>query len=160
PDGVPVTEVQGDERAAILATLSEWQRQPLVVLAARRRFPNDAAVTLTWGAGIRSASGVATAAPQTIAWTTRPRFTADFSCERESAARGCIPLAPMRLRFSSPVTSSDAAQAVLVGPDGRRWAPDLPQGESWVEELSFLPPFPPEASFHLELPANLPDDTR
>src|SRR5262249_2720008 len=81
PGRGPLTLVQGDERAAILATLSEWQRQePLVVLAARRRFPNDAAVTLTWGAGIRSASGVATAAPQTIAWTTRPRFTADFSC--------------------------------------------------------------------------------
>jgi hypothetical protein len=160
PERIPVTIVGGDERAAILATLSEWQRQqPLVVLAARRRFPNDAAVSLTWGAGIQSASGVATTAPQTIAWTTRPRFTADFACERESATRGCIPLPAMRLRFSSPVTSSDAARAVLVGPDGHRWSADLPRGEGWVEELTFLPPFPPEASFRLELPPNLADDT-
>jgi alpha-2-macroglobulin len=159
PERIPATVVQGEQRAAIVAALPEWQRQePLVVLATPRRFPNDADVTFTWDAGIRAASGVETTVPQTVTWKTRPRFTADFGCERESATRGCIPLTPMRLTLSSPVTAADAARAVLVGPDDHRWTPTLSDGEGWVEEIVFRPPFPPDTTFHLELPPGLTDD--
>src|SRR5262249_60556055 len=46
PERIPATVVQGEQRATIVAALPEWQRQePLVVLAAPRRFPNHAGGT-------------------------------------------------------------------------------------------------------------------
>jgi uncharacterized protein YfaS (alpha-2-macroglobulin family) len=159
PEQVPLTVVAGAERDAILRTLDDWQREkPLVVVAAPRRFPNGAAVVLTWGPGIRSPGGIASDHPQTLRWTVRPAFTAEFSCERENATRGCIPLLPMRLRFSAPVAWSVAGGAVLVGPDDRRWTPTPPDADDWTSELVFAPPFPPESAFRLELPAGVADD--
>jgi alpha-2-macroglobulin len=159
PERVPVRLVEGAERDAILGTLDDWQREePLVVVAARRPFPNAAGVGLVWGPGIRSPGGVAGDQPQTLRWTVRPAFTAELSCERENAARGCTPLLPMRLRFSAPVKWSVAGQAILIGPDDRRWSPKAPDGPDWIDELTFAPPFPPESAFRLELPAGLTDD--
>ncbi len=160
PERVPVKLLDGEDRDAILKTFdADWQREePLAVVAAGRRFPNGAAVTLTWGPGIRSPGGVTGDQPQTLRWTVRPAFTAELTCERENAARGCTPLLPVRIRFSAPVAWSVASRAMLVGPDDRRWSPTPPDGEDWLEELSFAPPFPPEAALRLELPAGLTDD--
>jgi uncharacterized protein YfaS (alpha-2-macroglobulin family) len=159
PERVPLTVVTGAARDAVVATLDRWQlERPLVVVAAPRRFPNGAAVTLVWGPGIRSPGGVASDQAQTLRWTVRPAFTAEFSCERENATRGCTPLLPMRVRFSAPVAWASVRDAVLVGPDGHRWAPEPPEAEDWTGELVFAPPFPPEAAFRLELPAGVTDD--
>ncbi len=159
PERVPVVLVEGAERDAIVRTLDDWQREePLVVVAARRRFPNGAPVELVWGPGVRSPSGVTGDQPQTLRWTTRPAFTAEFSCERETPTRGCSPLTPMRLRLAAGVPWTVASQAVLIGPDERRWTPTPPDGDDWTTALTFAPPFPPEAAFRLELPAGLADD--
>src|SRR5262249_52381786 len=139
--------------------LDDWQREePFVVVAARRRFPNGAAVELVWGPGVRSPGGVAGEQPQSFRWTVRPVFTAELSCERETAARGCIPLTPLLLRFSAPVPWSLAGHSVLVGADGQRWTPEPPEGEDWTTELRFAPPFPPDAALRIELPSDLVDD--
>jgi alpha-2-macroglobulin len=159
PERVPLSVLEGAEREAVVRTLDEWQREePFVVVSARRRFPNGAAVELVWGPGIRSPGGVVGETPQTFRWTVRPLFTAELSCERESANRGCIPLTPLALRFSAPVAWSVASHATLVASDGGRWAPKAPEGDDWTTELTFPPPFPPDADFRLELPPDLVDD--
>ncbi len=159
PERVPVTVLEGAERDAVLGALEDWQREgQVIVLAARQRFPNGVPIELTWGPGIRSPSGVAGEQAQTLRWTVRPAFTAEFTCERENADRGCIPLRPMRLRFSAGVPWAVAGQAVLLGPDGARRTPTPPDGEGWTSELVFPPPFPPGAAFQLELPPGLTDD--
>src|SRR5262249_53263772 len=156
---VPLSVLEGAESDAVVRTLDEWQREePFVVVSARRRFPNGAAVELVWGPGIRSPGGVVGETPQTFRWTVRPLFTAELSCERESANRGCIPLTPVALRFSAPAARSIAAHANLGASDGRRWAPKAPEGDDWTTELTFAPPFPPDADFRIELPPDLVDD--
>src|SRR5262249_43353504 len=130
PERVPLSVLEGAESEAVVRTLDEWQREePFVVVSARRRFPNGAAVELVWGPGIRSPGGVVGETPQTFRWTGRPLFPAELSCERESANRGCIPLTPVALRFSAPVAWSVASHANLVASDGRRWAPKAPEGD-------------------------------
>ena len=136
PERVPLQVVEGAEREAVVRTLDDWQREePFVVVAARRRFPNGAAVELVWGPGIQSAGGVAGETPQTFRWTVRPVFTAELTCDRESANRGCIPLTPVVLHFTAPVAWSLASRAALVGPDGHRWTP-RPARERGLDDRS------------------------
>jgi hypothetical protein len=55
---------------------------PVTVLQCKRSFPANAKVSLVWGEGIASASGIATDKAQSLHFKTRPDFTARFSCER------------------------------------------------------------------------------
>jgi len=159
PERVPLQVLEGAEREAVVRTLDDWQREePFVVVAARRRFPNGAAVELVWGPGIQSAGGVAGETPQTFRWTVRPVFTAELTCDRESANRGCIPLTPVVLHFTAPVAWSLASRAALVGPDGHRWTPRPPEDGDWTTDLTFAPPFPPDTTLHIELPSDVVDD--
>src|SRR4029077_11316741 len=159
PESVPLQVLEGAERETVVRTLDDWQREePFVVVAARRRFPNGAAVELVWGPGIQSAGGVAGETPQTFRWTVRPVFTAELTCDRESANRGCIPLTPVVLHFTAPVAWSLASRAALVGPDGHRWTPRPPEDGDWATDLTFAPPFPPDTTLHIELPSDVVDD--
>lgn len=160
-DLIGVEIVDGPAREAIVAGLPYWLKPapPFVVLKARQTFPNETAVRLVWGAGIAAPSGVATDAAQTFAYKTRPRFTVETRCERENAKADCTPLTPIRLAFSAPVSWALAQQTRLLGGDGASRAPEAPDEPSeFVSDLSFAPPFPPEASFRVALPADLRDD--
>ena len=159
PERVPLQVLEGAEREAVVRTLDDWQREePFVVVAARRRFPNGAAVELVWGPGIQSAGGVAGETPQTFRWTVRPVFTAELTCDRESANRGCIPLTPVVLHFTAPVRMV-AGEPCGAG-RARRSPLDAapPENEDWTTDLTFAPPFPPDATVHVELPSDVVDD--
>src|SRR5262245_47555739 len=135
PERVPLSVLEGAEREAVVRTLDEWQREePFVVVSARRRFPNGAAVELVWGPGIRSPVGVVGETPQTFHWTVRPLFTAELACDHETANRGCIPLTPLVLRFSAAVAWAVASHAALVAPDGRSRARRPAAGDAWPAE--------------------------
>ena len=54
--------------------------------------------------------------------------------------------------------ASLASRAALVGPDGHRWTPRPPENEDWTTDLTFAPPFPPDATVHVELPSDVVDD--
>src|SRR5262249_59491828 len=86
PERVPLSVLEGAERAAVVRTLGDWQREePFVVVAASRRFPNGAAVELGWGPGIRAPGGGGGETPQAFRGAGRPPFTAAPSGEVESA---------------------------------------------------------------------------
>jgi uncharacterized protein YfaS (alpha-2-macroglobulin family) len=160
PERVPAKVVDAAERDAILATLSDWQKDgPTVVVASPQRFPNDARVELHWGPGVRTRGGVPTESPQSFGWKVRPRFTAEFRCARENADRGCVPLLPMEVRFSAPIARTVAEQIALVGPDGKRFPVDAGDAdESTTSGVTFPGPFPPASTFRVELPADVRDD--
>ncbi len=158
---IGVTLVEGGERDTIVAGLPYWLKpeEPFVIVRARQTLPNATAVRLVWGAGITSPTGVATSRDQVLEFTTRPRFAAEVSCERENAKAGCTPLTPITVRFTAPVAWAQAAQARLTGADAQAHAPETPDppAES-VTRLTFAPPFPPDATLRLALPADLRDD--
>jgi uncharacterized protein YfaS (alpha-2-macroglobulin family) len=181
-DRVPVTFVQGQARQAILdATVGRrglWRRAGAAPDVARQaaerkaledrtltvkcqlRLPAQTAVTLVWGAGIATANGVATSKEQRFAYQTRAPFTASLSCERENANAPCLPIRPVRVVFSSPV-SRTAAAAVRLRVGERALKPFFDKGDkaNTVTDVSFVPPLPERAEFGIELPPKLTDDS-
>ena len=160
PQRAGVRLMTGAARDAILKTF--WRgalSEHVVVLQARQRFPSGTKVNLVWGEGIAAASGVATGQDQVLEFQTRPAFTAELRCERVNARADCIPLTPMRLRFSAPVSWEQAQRINLIGPDQRRWSPAPPSTpEPLVDGVDFRGPFPERASLTIELPPDLRDD--
>jgi len=135
--------------------------QSLVLLRCARRLPPGSQLRLVWGQGIESLSGVPTSQDQVLEFTVRPAFTATFSCLRVNADSGCLPFAPMQLSFTAPVARSAAEKMVLRGGDGKVYRPKLPeaaQAGDFVQGVEFVPPFPEEAGFKLEVPRDLRDD--
>lgn len=158
---VGVTLIEGAERDAIVAALPYWLKPspPFVVLAARQTFPNATKLRLVWGKGIAGPGGVATEQAQALDFETRPAFTVETSCERENAKADCTPLTAIGVRFSAPVSWQQAHEIRLAAAGGASRAPKAPSDRSEsVTSVWFEPPFPPETSFRVELPAGLHDD--
>jgi len=161
PGRIEADKVEGADLDAILATLSSWSRPspPILAIRARRTFPNDRKVRLQWSAGIRSTSGIATDKPQVFEFKTRSRFDVELSCTRENARAGCVPIKPIRLNFTAPI-SREAFDAIrLKGPDGSEQKPkpaDDSDGE--ITTVIFPGPFSENAAYTVELPRDLRDD--
>jgi alpha-2-macroglobulin len=152
----------GSARAEIMrAQFPNGTTQPVLILQAKQRFPNEARVNLVWGKGIVSPQGVATEQDQVLPFQVRKPFTAQFTCERENPRAGCIPVTSMRLAFSAPVPWEQAKRIVLVGPGDRRQSP-IPDKNPrvTVPAVTFTGPFPESSAFRIELPADLTDDAR
>jgi hypothetical protein len=67
----------------------------------------------------------------------------------------------MRVELTAPVARAAAEKVLLRGADGKIHRPRLPElahAGDFVQTLEFPGPFPEEASFKLELPADLRDD--
>ncbi|WP_284618282.1 alpha-2-macroglobulin family protein [Aquabacterium humicola] len=133
----------------------------LLVHCARPLSP-QAKLRIVWGAGIASAAdpAVQTRAPQRLRFEVQPRFTAEFSCERERAQAPCMPLAAAIVRFSAPIPRALAEQLRLTPSDSKHGAartPKLPDNESQTSEVRFPAPLPEQASLQLTLPRELKD---
>ncbi len=156
PQRIGATIMGGADRAILLKRFANLTaNKPVVILQARQRFPNNTAVTLIWGKGIKSKSGIATSQDQTINYQTRKLFEAKIRCERESAKAGCIPLTPITLSFSSEISAAQAKQIVLVGPDAARQFATVDPGET--SSLSFNGPFKESSQYKIEIPPDLVD---
>ena len=163
-DRLPVRVLRGAERERVLRGLNRGRgadAAPTVLLTCQRPLPPGARMRLVWGAGIASATDATLRVrqPQRFQWTVRPRLLADFSCERESARAGCLPLKPLTLSFNAPVPRA-LAQAVRLEPlaGGAPRTPRLEGDEPAVNSLGFPAPLPENTRFRLVLPANLVDD--
>ena len=170
-DGLPEAleaQVVAGARAKRLRKAAGWpENSPAIVIQARRAFPSGKKVRLIWGRGVRTADGAATTQDQTLAFVTRPAFTAALTCQRADANSGCLPFLPVELEFSAPVRWSLVRRAVVRGPGGRTWSPAKPgsgdadagkDGERWVGRVVFKGLFPADAPLTLELPPGLLDD--
>jgi uncharacterized protein YfaS (alpha-2-macroglobulin family) len=163
---VPVRAVDGAQRAAVLKAVQLDKAAavaPLVypTLACNRTLPAAAHVALVYGRGVATPSGVANRQEKRFRFQVRERFEATFSCERENAQAGCMPIRPMNLVFNAPVSRKLAASIRLTPESGASVSPtfDDPEGlaDSTVDSLKFPGPFPERTRFMLELPAGLQD---
>ena len=126
---IPVQLLDGSERAAVLRERAAlgydylrllWKdgraadarvrnrafdkaEDQLTLLRCRRRLPPDSEVRLVWGKGIRTPSGLATTADQTLAFKVRAAFTAQVECTRTNPTSGCVPMLPIEVNFTAPV---------------------------------------------------------
>ena len=133
---------------------------PIAVLQCKRRLPNKAQVRLVWGKGIVSDSGVPTSQDQILEYEVRETFQAKFTCDRVNKDAQCLPILPMRLSFTAPVSRSVAEKIVLKA-QGKTIAaglPDIKSAPEFVDEVFFNGPFPERTQFALDLPPDLVDD--
>jgi uncharacterized protein YfaS (alpha-2-macroglobulin family) len=142
------------------ARLRDAPDSPIVTLACARTLPADKEAKLVWASGIEATSGVATGADQALAFRVRPAFRAWFSCERVNKDAQCIPILPLRLSFSAPISRRDAAEIRLIDSKGKRYATQLPKADAGdsIDSVSFGPGLPEQQAFRIELPAGLKDD--
>ena len=175
---LPVHVVGGDVREQILKARHIDKAHAVNVLLARcdRPLPNDAAARLVWGKGIAAAANpsVVTSIEQRFRYHVRAAFTAEFSCERERASAPCLPIRPMSVTFTAPVSRQLAAQIRLVpasgsaqpsvtgsasAPASGALAPvfDKDDKATEVSEISFPKPLAEDASYSVVLPSDLKD---
>ncbi len=158
--------ISGAQRDEILkAEFGSTRNLPphLVLLQARRRFPAGANISLVWGKGIASPSGVTTDQDQLLPFVVRRPFTATFHCMRENPDSDCVPISAMRISFSAPVAEEMVRAALLTGPDGKKWLPKIPgapdeSDERLIQGFVFEGPFPEKSTFTLDLPRGIRDD--
>lgn len=98
--------------------------KPFIVLAAQRRFPEEARVVLHWPKGILSKTGLAVEEAQSFAFKVIKKFEAQFFCARAKPERPCNPLMNMNLQFTKPLFLKSLQGAQLVSPEGRVWIPE------------------------------------
>lgn len=137
------------------------EESPIVTLQCQRHLPNNARARLVWGKGIRTASGVATEQDQTLAYRVRSEFRAEFHCERVNAEAQCIPVLPMELRFTAPVTRELASKIEFKLDNGKAYRPQLNQEErqdALINGVSIVGPFPEKSRVTVTLPKDFHDD--
>ncbi len=157
-----VAQRPADEAAvrARYAALTDAADSSIVAVQCRQRLPAGRKVFVDWGPGLAAASGVANAGVQTLAFETRPDFTATLSCQRSRRDGGCLPGFDIRLDFSAPVARQSLQGVRLEGPDGQRFPVTL-EGEAsapWAMGVTLRRPFPAHTTLTLHLPEKLVDD--
>jgi hypothetical protein len=163
---VPVQVIEGAQRDALLKARNRTasaKKDPLryAVLQCKRTLPPDAKVQLVYGKGVATPSGVANSVEKRYDFKVRAPLAVSFSCERENAQAGCLPIRPMRLQFSAPVTRALAAQITLTG-GGKTLAPtfDNEAGsgpDAQVNQVQFAPPFDEQTDYTVALPKDFKD---
>jgi alpha-2-macroglobulin len=165
-DRLPVVLVEGAARDAVLRQQGRRSNNAYaLLLRCERPLVADAKVRLVWGAGIASPAAAGRPASvsrneQRWAWQVRPRFTAEFRCERENAQAACLPLRALRVQFSSPVPRELALAARLVPERGAALPASLEgsQKDPFVNSLHFAAPLPENMRFQLQLPSGMKDE--
>ncbi|HEV8131905.1 MAG TPA: MG2 domain-containing protein [Acidobacteriota bacterium] len=161
---VGIRIISGEERAKLLKTHYRYRKgyeKPLLVIQARQRFPEGSKISLVWGKDVASHGGVTSEQDQVLPFQTRPVFTATFHCLRENPNAQCIPITPMTIRFSAPVTWAQAKNITLRGPGNKEWKASRVEDEDdtrTVYYVSFKQPFPEKSEFRVYIPAGIRDD--
>ena len=149
----------GSDRDKFLR-LRDAPDSPLVTLACARTLPAGAEVKLVWGKGIAATTGVATTSTQALAFSVRPAFRAAFTCDRVNKDAQCIPILPLTLSFTAPITKADAQKIRLVDAAGKAYPAKLPkEADDGVDRLTFGPGLPEKTQFRIEIPDGLKDDS-
>lgn len=134
----------------------------IAFLQCARALPADGKVRVEIGPGLRASGQPAelqgSAEPHVLMYDVRPAFTARLTCTRERAGRPCLPITPIQLNFSAPVSRSLAAQVRLRSGD-REYPVDIDDDDpEFVSSLRFPGPFHAGGTLVLSLPEELRDD--
>jgi hypothetical protein len=151
---VGVSVIKGKDRTAVLNYVHyKGKDKKVIILQARRTFPDMTQVSLVWGAGIKSLSGVAGEKDQVLNFSTKEPFKASFSCSKENPNSPCVPLSPMELDFTSDFPDRYKNEITLKGTDGRVF-----KAEKFNDFIYFYGPFTPNTEYLLDLPKTMMDN--
>jgi hypothetical protein len=168
---VAVRLIDGKDRVTVLQSIGvaeDAAREPQrwVTLACKRRFSAGAKVVLVYGKGVATPPsgalprGIANKVDKHYEFKVREPFSASMSCERENAQSACLPIRPVRLQFSAPVTRQQL-ENVRLNSDKTSFKPsfDSDQGDPQevFDSLVFKAPLPELARLTLVLPKDLSD---
>ncbi len=148
-----------------------------LVVQCARPLPPGAKVKLIWGSGLASVSGNVLRDSSVFNFQVRKPFTARMGCERERPNLPCSPLSNLWLEFSDQVSWAQASRVRLIGRTGEQkpedWSAEYraqqiregknppskseQSGDASVERITFNGPFPANAEFTLQVPADLRD---
>ena len=164
---IPVKLIEGKERDAVLKQQS-WDKdaakkpQNYAVLSCNRRLTAGSKMQLIYGKGVQTPGGIASKEMQRYEYQVQEPFTANFSCQRENAQSACLPITPMRLSFSAPV-SRKLVEGIRLKSGASAVAPELDEGEdkldpdSLVSNIRFPATMQPKTSYKIELPPQFKD---
>ncbi|MEN6616916.1 MAG: MG2 domain-containing protein, partial [Syntrophorhabdus sp.] len=160
---VGIRLITGGERHQLLtmSRLSKEEQENTVIFQCRQAAPPKAKVKIIWGKGIMAKSGMATTQPQILEFKARGPFTARFHCMKEKPASGCIPLAPIRLTFSSPIPKKDVEKITVTGDNAtgrKQWKGRVyNEGETETAYVVFDGPFPEKSTLHINIAGDIKD---
>jgi alpha-2-macroglobulin len=137
---------------------TRWKTLPIYGIKCARRLPPGAEVAVVIGGDVKTPLGIARGQPQRLAFRVRADFTAAFRCQRVNKDAQCMPTSSMRVDFTAPVTREIAEAIRLKSIKGKPRAPKLDANVKTVDSVVFEGPFPEQAQYTVELPANLRDD--
>ena len=161
---VPVRAIEGAERSALLAVrrlTKAAAAAPLryATLSCARRMSAGSKMALVFDQGVATPGGVANRVARRFDYQVRQPFTAEMRCERENAQAACLPIRPLQLAFSAPVTRKQA-QAIRLKGGSQTLAPRFEQegaDDDLVDRVEFAPPFDVQADYQIVLPARFQD---
>ncbi len=161
---VEITLLDGSKRADMLKALG-YERQAqadpdrFIALACNRRLNAAGNVSIVFGKGVATPSGVANNVEKRFNFKVREPFMASFSCERENAQAPCLPISPMSLRFNASVTSK-MAQGIVIKGAKDSFKPEIEKNESddnAVNSITFKGPFTEDSDYQVILPKGFVD---
>lgn len=135
------------------------QDLPLVVARCSRKLPADTDLSIIWGQDIRTANGLRAGRDQRLEFHVRPAFSAKLHCSKINDKAGCIPVTPLTLQFSAPVSLA-LVEAIRLHTAQGSVAPALDDedNENSVYSVTFPGPFQANQEVKLSLPVNFHDD--
>ena len=138
----------------------EKRDQVISIVQCQRSLPPATQVLLHWGSGISTESNIRTTADQQLAFRVRPAFIAQLECTRTNPRAGCLPIMPIQVNFSAPVSRAQALAIRLTSGTRETYLPTTatPEPAPTVDGVSFDGPFPESASLSVRLPPGLADD--
>ncbi len=161
---VQVKMIDGSQRSELLSAVGEEKAAKadpdrFVTLSCNRRLNPSGNVSIVFGKGVATPSGVANSVEKRFNFKVREPFMASFTCERENADAACLPIRPMSLRFNAPVTKKQTQGIVLKGPkDSFKPEFDKEEGDdSAVNGITFKGPFTEDSPYQIVLPKGFAD---
>ncbi|NLY63777.1 MAG: alpha-2-macroglobulin, partial [Alcaligenaceae bacterium] len=161
---VPVRVFGKEEKRDLLKASHDYMldRADLIeVVQCRRQLPAKAKLELHIANGLEGMSGLLSSQPYTRNFTVREPFNVSFSCLRENQNAACMPVKPVNLAFSAPV-SREQANAIRLEVNGKTHLPFWDEDDEGqfddADGVTFMPPFPENAEMQIMLPPDFKDD--
>ena len=169
---VAIRLIEGKDRDMLLKaqgldTVAAAEPLSVVTLACNRTLTPATKVQVVFGRGVSTpaigshANGVVNSVERRFNFQVREPFSATFSCERENAQSACLPIRPMRLSFSAPV-SAKLLNGIRLKSNKDAYLPTPESNASTDEDhvinsVSFNAIFAEQTSFTLEIPKGFTD---
>ncbi|MES2295587.1 MAG: alpha-2-macroglobulin family protein [Pseudomonadota bacterium] len=122
-------------------------------------WPNDAAVSWTWGKRIAAIGGLENAQDEHVERRVRSAFTAALSCAEQLGTPGCDTRHPIELEFSAPLGADRVQGIVLRDAKGKTFTPSYAPPHAYQRGVSlrFSVADAAGAALRLELPSTVRD---